>query len=393
MGPNKTLTSDKYEMCCSLLYQFNSVFTKPHSDKIVTNPFSFFPMQSSMSNTTDLYLTDIVLSEKNIIDAIQELSPTSAAGPDGLPSSLLVNCATELAPILLIIFSHSLSSGVIPPSFKRAAITPVFKSGDRSVPSNYRPISLTSVISKVLEIIIRKQVSSFIDKKGFLNSTQHGFRSGRSCPSALLNVFDDIMHMLDGGGSVDMVYLDFSKAFDKVDHGILLHKLKALGITGNLGMWFYNFLTNRSHFVRLPGGISADSPVLSGVPQGTVLGPLLFLIADINKDISESNLISFADDTRIYTKIHDVSDCNLLQQDLYHIYDWATTNNMFFNAQKFHYITFSSKESSCLSNIYINPELNIINPSSEVLDLGVYICPVIVLLIFMYHVYIKDARI
>ena len=116
--------------------------------------------------------------------------------------------------------------------------------------------------------------------------------------------------MLDGGGSVDMVYLDFSKAFDKVDHGILLHKLKALGITGNLGMWFYNFLTNRSHFVRLPGGISADSPVLSGVPQGTVLGPLLFLImiADINKDISESNLISFADDTRIYTKIHDVSD-------------------------------------------------------------------------------------
>ena len=170
------------------------------------------------------------------------------------------------------------------------------------------------------------------------------------------------------------VYLDFSKAFDKVDHGILLHKLKALGITGNLGMWFYNFLTNRSHFVRLPGGISADSPVLSGVPQGTVLGPLLFLImiADINKDISESNLISFADDTQIYTKIHDVSDCNLLQQDLNHIYDWATTSNMFFNAQKFHYITFSSKESSCLSNIYINPELNIINPSSEVLDLGVY---------------------
>ena len=130
----------------------------------------------------------------------------------------------------------------------------------------------------------------------------------------------------------------------------------------------------RSVFHKLEGGISADSPVLSGVPQGTVLGPLLFLIMIINKDISESNLISFADDTQTYTKIHDVSDCNLLQQDLNHIYDWATTNNynMFFNAQKFHYITFSSKESSCLSNIYINPELNIINPSSEVLDLGVY---------------------
>ena len=137
--------------------------------------------------------------------------------------------------------------------------------------------------------------------------------------------------MLDGCGSMNMVYFDVSKAFDKVDHDILLHKLKALGITGNLEMWFYNFLTNQSHFVRLPGGISDDSPVLSGVPQGTVLGSLRFfiMIADINKDISESNLISFADDTRIYTKIHYVSDDNLLQQDLNHIYDWATTNNMF----------------------------------------------------------------
>ena len=119
-----------------------------------------------------------------------------------------------------------------------------------------------------------------------------------------------------------MVYLDFSKAFEKVNHDILLHKLKALGITRNLGMWSYNFLVIQSYFVRLPGGIS-NSPVLSGVPQDTVLGPLFFLIliADINKDVSESNLISFADDTQIYTQIHDISDCNLLQQYLNHIYD------------------------------------------------------------------------
>ena len=118
MGPNKALTFNKYEMCCSFLYQFNSVFTKPHSEEIVTNPSSFFSMQPSMSNTTDLYLTDIVLSENIIIDAIQELSPTSAAGLNGLPSSLLVSCATELAPFLLIIFTHSLFSGVVPPGFK-----------------------------------------------------------------------------------------------------------------------------------------------------------------------------------------------------------------------------------------------------------------------------------
>ena len=174
-------------------------------------------------------------------------------------------------------------------------------------------------------------MSSFIDKKGCLNSTQHGFRSGHSCLSALLSVFDDIMHMLEDGGSVDMVYLDFSKTFDKVDHSILLHKLKALGIIGHLGICFLNFLTRQSYFVRLPGAISGDSPVLSGVPQGTVLRPLLFLImfADINKDISESNLISVADDTRIYSKIDDVTDCNTLLQDLNHVHDWASTNNMF----------------------------------------------------------------
>ena len=114
--------------------------------------------------------------------------------------------------------------------------------------------------------------------------------------------------------------------------------------------------------------------MLSGVPRGTVLGPLLFLImlADINKDILESNLISFADDTRIYSKINDVTDCDTLQQDLNHVYDWASTNNMFFNAQKFYYVSFSPNKYSSLSNVYINPEYNIISPSSNVLDLGVY---------------------
>ena len=157
------------------------------------------------------------------------------------------------------------------------------------------------MIYKILERIIIKQICSFLDQNGCVNRTQHGFRSGGSCLSALLDVFDNSMHMLDNDPSVDMVYLDFSKAFDKVDHGILLYKLRALGISGNIGIWLDHFLTNRSHFVRLHGGISKDHPVISGVPQGTVLGPLLFLImiVDIDKDVSASKLISFADDTRL----------------------------------------------------------------------------------------------
>ena len=106
---------------------------------------------------------------------------------------------------------------------------------------------------------------AFLERKGLLNNTQHGFRSGRSCLSALLNVFDNLMNMIDSSTTVDMIYLDFSKAFDKVDHGIVLHKLRDLGITGNLGVWFHQFLYDRTQFVRLPGGVSKDSPVLSGV--------------------------------------------------------------------------------------------------------------------------------
>ena len=222
---------------------------------------------------TNHCLTDIMLNE-----AIHELSPNSAAGPQLCSFFITGQLCYRASPCVIAFFSFSLSfpMELSQKSWKRADIISTYKSGDKTVPSNYRPISLTSVICKILEIIIRKQAFSFLYQKGCLNSTRHGFRPDRSCLSALLDVFNNIMHMLDSNSSVDMVYLDFSKAFDKVDHGILLHKLRAVGITGNIGIWLFHFLTDRSHFVQLSGGISEDHPVLSGVPQGTVLSPLLF---------------------------------------------------------------------------------------------------------------------
>ena len=154
-------------------------------------------------------------------------------------------------------FSQSLTQGIFHSALKRAVIVPILKSGDKSIPGNYRPISLTSSISKVFERIIWKQVLAILEQKGLLNNSQHGFRSGRSSLSALLNVFDNLMNMIDSSTTVDRIYLDFSKAFDKLDHGVVLHKLRDLGFTGNLGVWFHQFLSDRTQFVRLPGGVTS----------------------------------------------------------------------------------------------------------------------------------------
>ena len=156
-----------------------------------------------------------------------------------------------------------------------------------------------------------------------------------------------------------------------MDHGIILHILRYLGITGRLGLWSFHFLNNRQHYVRILGGISQPHPVLSGVP---VLGPLLFLIMiiDIDKGISSSSkLVSFANDTRVDSCINDIEKCDQLQIDLNSVHDWAHVNNMVFNAQKFNYVSFNGSMVPCGSNVYTIPNMEIISPSRNVLDLGI----------------------
>ena len=168
---NGSLTNDKKLICKLLLEQFNSAFSIPLSNKVVTDPVSFFAISNACYKKSEVLLTSINFSEQMIIDAISEISASSAPGPDGIQASFWKKCAIELAVPLQMLFIQSLESGIIPECLKRAAIVPIYKGGDKSLPSNYRPISLTPILMKIFERVIRKQVTQFLTERGYLNSS------------------------------------------------------------------------------------------------------------------------------------------------------------------------------------------------------------------------------
>ena len=199
---------------------------------------------------------------------LKSLDPSKAAGPDGLPSRYLKLIADELIPSLFLLFSASLKQGRIPADWKRAMITPIFKKGLRNDPTNYRPISLTSIIYKVLERIIYSHIMSNLEYNNVLNNAQFGFQQRRSADLQLLQTVHDLALGLNEKSQTDCIFLDFSKAFDKISHHLLLLKLRYYGINGPLIKWITSFLTNRTQQVIYDGSISKLANVTSGVPQG-----------------------------------------------------------------------------------------------------------------------------
>ena len=256
---------------------------------------------------------------------------------------------------------------------KVAHIIPVHKGGHQGVPSNYRPIALTSQLVKVFEKVIRTKIVDFLEENKLFNVSQHGFRAGRSCLSQLLDHYDRILSLLEKGLNVDSVYLDFAKAFDKVDHNIVLHKLSLLGVRGRLLDWIESFLTARVQKVVVNGVLSEECAVVSGVPQGSVIGPLLFLIllGDIDSKIAASFLSSFADDTRLSIGLAGVTQASALQSDLEAVYQWAEENNMSFNDLKFEALRYGQDSTLQLTTSYTSPDGNIIDTQEHVRDLGV----------------------
>ena len=259
-------------------------------------------------------------------------SVNKASGPDQLPNYYLRETAKQTAPILAASFSQSLKTGVLPSDWLTANVSPIFKKGDRHTASNYRPVSLTCVCYKVLEHIIVKHMLNHLDSHNILTDKQHGFRSGHSCESQLIITIHDLLTSVDGGRCVDLAILDFSKAFDTVPHHRLMSKLGHYGIKGDIHNWISGFLMGRSQKVVVDGFCSPEISVDSGVPQGSVLGPILFLIFinDLPQQV-KSHCCLFADDCLLYREISCLQDSIALQQDLT---GWSDTWGLHFNAKK-----------------------------------------------------------
>ena len=270
IGPLSTgdgVVTDPSEIADVLSSHYSAVFSTPLASKRVTDPVAFFSM---LENKCDS-LSEVCPTLDDVKDALRSFRASSAPGPDGVPPIILKECMDELAPVLLKLLSLSLSSGKVPDSFKLSKIVPIFKGGSKKIAASYRPISLTSILAKVFEKVIKKYLISYLENNSLLNSYQHGFRRGRSTFSALIEHAQLILDMLEEGGVVDVVYLDFAKAFDKVDHGLLMHCLKKLNIQGSVGVWLHNFLSDRKQYVEVNGSKSNICPVISGVPQYCIL--------------------------------------------------------------------------------------------------------------------------
>ena len=252
------------------------------------------------------------VSKVEIVNELRKLKRNKATGNDDLPSNLLKDVSSCIANPLVYIFNLSLATSIIPQAWKVARITPLYKSGLSTNIDNYRPISVLPVVSKIFERLIHSQLADFLEKNKLLYEYQFGFRSNRSTESAVTYLTDNIQREIDKGKLVGAVFLDLSKAFDTVSHAVLISKLPSYGISGKPLELLSNYLFHRSQVVQYANIISNPTSVNRGVPQGSILGPLLFLLVinDFQDYLSHSRVIKYADDAIIYVSHRDRKTLN-----------------------------------------------------------------------------------
>ncbi len=304
------------EKADTLAAYFSSVFvTEPPGElpepraQVIHTPFQDEPVQA-----------------EDVRKLLKQLDPAKAMGPDKIHPRILKELCDVLAAPLAMIYQTSLTSGIVPPSWREANVSAIHKKGSKKEPGNYRPVSLTSVVCKQLEKLIRTRILDHMMNNELLSDSQHGFLPGRSTTTQLLQVVDDWAATLDAGGELDVIYFDFAKAFDTVPHQRLLKKLESYGISASIVNWIRSYLSNRRHRVIVQGAPSDWHDVTSGIPQGSVLGPITFVIYinDLPAAVL-SKLLLFADDTKLYRRITSHADRVILQGDVDSMFRWAAT--------------------------------------------------------------------
>ena len=363
MKTDGTKTSSYAEAAEVLADFFSGVYIKED----VTN-IPEFPTRCGV------HINSLSITEEDLLQKLSTLNTGKAMGPDKIHTWILKEGRQGLCKPLTMLFNLSLNSGNLPIEWKQALVTPIFKKGSRFDPNNYRPVSLTSQVCKVLEYFVSAFITKHLTQNSLVSQQQHGFTSRKSCLTNLLTALNDWTSSLDNGVGTDVIYLDFQKAFDTVPHCRLLRKLEAYGIKGSLLLWINNFLVNRSQQVVLKGSTSKSFPVSSGVPQGSVMGPLLFLIYvnDIPEQVGCS-ISMFADDTKIYTTVKDITDSYRLQADLNSLVKWARDWLLRFNVSKCKHMSIGTKPVTSYSIVDISNVSHSLSTTDCEKDLGVWI--------------------
>ena len=298
----------------------------------------------------------------SVFKQLSTLKTNKSTGLDGISARLLKDAAAIIAPTLTDIFNQSLKSSIFPKIWKDGKVTPIFKSGDRSNMSNYRPITVLPILSKILERFVHTQIYSYLSENKILSQSQFGFRPKLSTSTALAFFTDTILDNADNGLITASVFLDFSKAFDTVDHAILLCKLKSFGLDNNSLNWFESYLTNRQQKTSINNTLSSSLPVSVGVPQGSILGPLLFIIYinDMPNIVKHCKIILYADDTLLYYSSNSVKDIELcVNEDLHSICKWLDENLLTLNCAKSKFLLFGgNRRLKTFTNIsiYVNDQ-------------------------------------
>jgi len=376
-GNTITNNKDKAEVFNNF---FSSVFTVEDLDH-----FPDLPAKARLSE-----LTDITFTPSDVQKLLQNLNSNKSPGPDNIQPRILKECAEVLAIPLHILFTASLEQGRLPTAWKEAKIIPIFKKGTRTVASNYRPISLTSVCCKTMEKLVRDSLLHHMINNEFLSDTQHGFVKGRSCTTQLLKIVDKISELLDEGFDSNIIFLDFSKAFDSVPHQRLLLKLQSYGVGGCVLEWIRSFLLSRRQQVEVGGAFSSWLDVLSGVPQGSVLGPVLF-VCYINDmpDYIKSFIYLYADDAKLLYRVSDeeiAGGVSCLQSDLDTLTEWSRNWQLSFNVEKCKVMHIGKSNCSCQYTMQdVNGRPYSLHETKEEKDLGVWIDPTMKFSIHVAH--------